>query len=375
MNAELLKTRLKRSERVRARQRELGVEALLLSIGADLPWLTGYEAVPLERPTVLVFPADDHATLVVPMLEAPRVDVDERLFSVRAYRETEDAPGIIADLVGNRSQLAISNRAWASLLLALEQTIPHATWTNANAVTSEIRSVKDTREQAALKAAGAAADRVASALLSGEVALVGRTEAEVSAEISRRLLDEGHATTNFAIVGSGPNSASPHHEPGQRTIEAGDPVVCDFGGAFRLDGDVGYCSDTTRTVVAGEPPKEFRDLYAVLEVAQQAALDAVKPGIACEEIDRAARHVIEDAGLGKYFIHRTGHGIGVEEHEDPYIVEGNRQPAVVGNAFSIEPGIYIRDTFGARIEDIVIVSEDGAVACNASDHGLVIVDA
>ena len=375
MNAELLKTRLKRSERVRARQRELGVEALLLSIGADLPWLTGYEAMPLERPTVLVLPADDHATLVVPMLEAPRVDVAERLFSVRAYRETEDAPGIIADLVANRSHLAISNRAWASLLLALEQVIPNARWTNANAVTSEIRSVKDAREQAGLKAAGAAADRVASALLAGEVTLVGRTEAEVSAEISRRLLDEGHATVNFAIVGSGPNSASPHHEPGQRTIEAGDPVVCDFGGAFRLDGDVGYCSDTTRTVVAGEPPKEFRELYAVLEVAQQAALDAVKPGIACEEIDRAARHVIEDAGLGDYFIHRTGHGIGIEEHEDPYIVEGNREPVVAGNAFSIEPGIYIRDIFGARIEDIVIVSEDGAVACNASDHGLVIVDA
>lgn len=366
--------RRERAEKVRARLDELEIDVLLLSIGADLPWLTGYEAMPLERPTVLVFPADTEATLLVPRLEAPRVDVDEKLFSLHPYEETEDAIGIVVDLVGKRRHIAFSDRAWAGLLLELQAVSGDAAFEKASRVTGPLRAVKDAREQEAIARAGACADRVAEALLAGEIALLGRTELDVSREIGERLLAAGHRRVNFAIVGSGPNSASPHHEPGERVIREGDPVVCDFGGSYSLGGDVGYCSDTTRTVVVGEPGMEFRELYAALEIAQSAALLAVEPGVTAEELDRVPRALIEDAGFAAGFIHRTGHGIGIEEHEDPYIVEGNTDAVVPGNAFSIEPGIYLEGRYGARIEDIVLVTEEGSRPCNGTERGLVVLE-
>jgi len=367
--------RLVRAERVRAAMRAQGVEALLLSIGADLPWLSGYEAMPLERPTVLVFPSDSQATLVVPQLEAPRVVEDERLFALRSYADGEDAVALVASLVGTRSSLAVSDRCWAMLLLELQRALPQASWRRASEVTARLRAVKDASEIAALVAAGAAADRVAEALLAGEIALIGRSEAEVSAELGVRLRAEGHAKVNFAIVGSGPNAASPHHEPGERRIGRGETVVCDFGGTLHLDGDVGYCSDITRTVVTGEPDDELATLYGVLQEAQSAAVAAVRSGVACEEIDRVGRRIIASAGYGDAFIHRIGHGIGIEEHEDPYLVEGNSALLRSGHAFSVEPGIYLSGRMGARIEDIVVAIAGGALACNTADHALHVVEA
>ena len=367
--------RAARLAKVRDRMRETGVDALLLSLGADLPWLTGYEAMPLERLTMLVLPADDQATLVVPELEAPRVEHDSRLFAMRPWAERERPAEVVAGLVGKRTRLAVSDRCWASHLLELEKAIPHATWRSAGAVVGPLRAVKDAHEVAALRAAGAAADRVASALLGGEIALIGRSEAEVSAEISRRLLAEGHERVNFAIVGSGPNSASPHHDPGPRVIGRGEPVVCDFGGALRLGDGIGYCSDITRTVVTGDPGAEFRELFEVLYLAQAAAVAAATVGTPCEDVDRAGREPIAAAGFGDAFIHRIGHGIGIEEHEDPYMVEGNRTRLAPGHAFSVEPGIYLAGRFGARIEDIVVATEDGPLACNQADHRLAVVEA
>ncbi|MGH9286364.1 MAG: M24 family metallopeptidase, partial [Acidimicrobiales bacterium] len=230
-----------------------------------------------------------------------------------------------------------------------------------------LRAVKDPAEVMALRAAAAAADRVAAALQAGDIALVGRTEAEVSAELSRRLREEGHDRVNFAIVASGPNSASPHHEAGRRTIEAGEAVVCDFGGTR-----AGYCSDITRTLFTGPPPAGFRHLYAVLQEAQAAAVEAAVVGMPCEDVDGVARRIIDDAGYGPYFIHRTGHGIGLEEHEGPYLVGGNCEPLMAGNAFSVEPGIYLPGRFGARIEDIVVATEQGPEALNTADHDLAV---
>jgi Xaa-Pro aminopeptidase len=373
--ATLSEARQDRAGRVRAAMNAAGVEVLLLSLGADLPWLTGYIAMALERLTMLVFPVDEHPTLVVPALEAPRVAEDETLFSLRPWQETENAVSIVAGLVGNRKAVAISDRCWAAPLLALQRELDSASWRNASEVVGPLRAIKDPSEIAALDAAGAAADRVAAALFDGEIELVGRTERAVSEEIGRRLLAEGHSQVNFAIVASGPNSASPHHHPGTRVIGKGEPVVCDFGGSFELDGDVGYCSDITRTVVTDEPAKRFEDLYAVLEKAQAAALRAAVVGTSCEDVDRAARAPIEKAGYGEYFVHRTGHGIGIEEHEDPYIVAGNRQPLESGHAFSVEPGIYVPGRHGARIEDIVVATEDGPHPCNEADHWLRVVQA
>ena len=361
-------SRVERVERVRARMGELGVDALLLSLGADLPWLTGYEAMPLERLTMLVLPADGGPTLVIPRLEAPRVAHDPTLFTLRPWEETEDPVAVVAELVGRRASLAVSDRAWATFVLQLQASLPKASWLAASTVTGPLRAVKDADEIGALRRAGAAADRVAAALVGGDVPLVGRTEAEVSADLSARLRSEGHDRVNFAIVGSGPNSASPHHEPGARVIGRGEAVVCDFGGT--LDG---YCSDTTRTVFTGPPPAEFRDLYAAVQRAQAAAVEAAVVGTPCEDVDAVARRVIEEAGYGPQFVHRTGHGIGLEEHEDPYLVGGNCEALVPGHAFSIEPGIYVEGRWGVRIEDIVVAAERGPEPLNTVSHDLAVV--
>jgi len=259
-------------------------------------------------------------------------------------------------------------------LLGFQQRLPDASWVTSSTVTGPLRAVKDDDEIGQLRRAAEAADSVAAALQSGEIALVGRTEAEVSADIAARLVAAGHRKVNFAIVGSGPNGASPHHEAGSRRIGTGDVVVCDFGGEYDNGTDVGYCSDITRTVVAGQPDPQVEDCYAVLLAAQQAAVAGVRPGVRAEEIDAEARGVIEAAGLGERFIHRTGHGIGIEEHEDPYLVAGNATVLVPGHVFSVEPGLYFPGRFGMRLEDIVVVGEDGPDPLNRVDHSLVVVE-
>ena len=361
-----------RVARTRTRMADLGVEVLLLSVGPDLPYLTGYEAMPLERLTMLVLPRDGDATLVVPRLEAPRVVERPDVFAVAPWEETADPVALVAGLVGGATRLAIGDRTWARFLVDLQHALPAARFRRGSEVIGPLRARKDAAEVAALHAAAAAADRVAAALQGGEVELVGRTEAEVSAELGRRLLAEGHQRVNFAIVAAGANAASPHHEPGPRVIEAGEVVLCDFGGTMVDATGVGYCSDITRCVAVGAPPAEVLDAYAVLHDAQRAAVQAAVVGTPCEEVDATARRAIADAGLGERFIHRTGHGIGIEEHEDPYIVEGNATLLEPGHAFSVEPGIYVPGAFGLRLEDIVVAGPDGPLALNRADHGLAV---
>jgi Xaa-Pro aminopeptidase len=362
--------RASRLRRVQERMSQLGVDALLLSLGADLPWLTGYEAMPLERLTMLVVPGEGLATLVVPRLEAPRVEDDADVFVLRPWSEGNDPVGMVAGLMGSAGQVAISDRTWAIFVLALQGALPNAAWRPASQITGPLRAIKDDEEVAALASASSAADRVAAQLLAGAIPLIGRTEREVSLDIGSRLLDEGHQKVNFAIVGSGPNSASPHHEPGGRRIEAGEPVVCDFGGTMN-----GYCSDITRTVWTGAPSAEQRETYLLLQEAQAAGVRAATVGVSCEAVDEAPRRLITDGGYGDAFIHRTGHGIGLEEHEDPYIVAGNTTPLAPGHAFSVEPGIYLSGRWGARIEDIVVATAEGPRSLNQVSHDLTVVEA
>ena len=351
------------------------VDVCLLSVGPDLPWLTGYEAMPLERMTMLVVPRDGEAVLVVPALEVPRVVPRDDVFRIRSWGETEDPVAIVAGLMGSCHTAAIGDRTWARFLVELHRARPEVTFTTTAPVIGPLRAVKDPHEIASLRRAAHAVDRIAAQLQGGEIALVGRTEAQVSAELSRRLLDEGHQRVNFAIVAAGPNSASPHHEPGDRVIGRGEVVLCDFGGTMFDDWGVGYCSDITRCVVTAGPSPHQSEVYEVLHAAQAVGVAAGGPGVACEQVDRATRSVIDDAGFGAHFMHRTGHGIGVEEHEDPYIVEGNSEPLRVGNAYSVEPGIYLHGEFGFRLEDIVVVTDDGAESLTDADRRLVVVDA
>jgi Xaa-Pro aminopeptidase len=317
---------------------------------------------------MLVLPVSGEATLVVPRLEAPRVEERPDVFALRPWDETEDPVAIVAGLAGRPATAAVGDRTWARFVLDLQRQLPGTSWRRASEITGPLRAVKGQDEVAALRRAAEAADRVAAALQAGDIPLVGRTEADVSAELGRRLVEEGHARVNFAIVGSGPNAASPHHEPGERIVEVGDSIVCDFGGTM-----AGYCSDITRTFVVGEPPADLVDLYDVLFEAQEQAVRAARVGVTCEQVDAAARSVIAAAGYGDYFIHRTGHGIGLEEHEDPYLVSGNATPLAPGHAFSVEPGIYLPGRCGARIEDIVVATEDGPERLNDAPRALAVV--
>lgn len=363
-----------RLDRLRVRMEELSVDVVLLSVGAELPWLCGYEAMPLERLTMLVVPRDGLPTLVVPELEAPRVRERPEVFGLRPWGEVEDPVAIVADLVGPADHVAIGDRTWARFVVDLQGCLPGATFGRSSPVLGPLRAVKDATEIDALRRAARAADRVAGHLRSGSIPLVGRTEADVSAAMGRALLDEGHRKVNFAIVAAGDNAASPHHEPGTRLIGPDEVVLCDFGGTMDDDAGVGYCSDITRCVWTGELPSTAREVYDVLESAQQAAFEAAVAGVEAASVDRAARSVIGDAGLGERFVHRTGHGIGVEEHEDPYIVEGNTDELAVGHAFSIEPGIYLPGRFGFRLEDIVVIGPSGAgERLNLTDRSLVAV--
>jgi Xaa-Pro aminopeptidase len=364
-----------RLSRVRAAMAAAGIDVCLLSVGPDLPWLIGYEAMPLERLTMLVVPVDGEPTLVVPKLEVPRVDHRAEVFALRGWGESEDPVAVVSELVGSARRAAIGNRTWSQFLVGLQTQLPAVAFTNASEVIGPLRSVKDPDELAVLRAAGAAVDRIATELQSGAIALIGRTEAEVSAELSRRILAEGHHRVNFAIVAAGENAASPHHEPGNRVIGPNEVVLCDFGGTMHADGGAGYCSDITRCVVTGEPTQEMLEVYSVLLDAQHAAVAAGSVGTTCEAVDAAARQPITEAGYGEWFMHRTGHGIGVEEHEDPYIVVGNTHRLVVGNVYSVEPGIYLPGRFGFRLEDIVATSPAGPDSLNHADHALVSVDA
>ena len=346
---------------------EQRVDALLLSVGPDLPWLTGYQAMPLERLTMLVVRRDGDALMVVPRLEAARVAEQPGVFSLQTWNETDDPIERVARLARGASHIAIGDHTWSRFLVDLLPVMPATTWRRGVEVTGPLRMAKEPVEIERLVAAGAAADRVAAQLHGGEIALVGRTEADVSADISARLIAEGHDKVNFAIVAAGENAASPHHHASSRVIRHGEVVLCDFGGTM-----AGYCSDITRCVSLGEPSSEVAAAYAVLHAAQAAGVKAGIVGTPCEDVDAASRRVIADAGYGEFFIHRTGHGIGMEEHEDPYIVSGNATPLAAGHAYSVEPGIYVPGKFGMRLEDIVVASVDGPVPLNHARHDLVV---
>jgi len=363
-------------ERLATAQRAVasaGLQAVLIAPSADLRYLIGYEAHQLERLTCLVLPASGPVTLVVPTLERPAAEASPAPGAglvIVDHPDGSDPYPLVRSVLGAAlkpgAKVGIGNRMFAEHALALRDALPELEQQLAGPVLRELRMRKTPAEIAALAAAGAAIDGVHAQM--GDWLRAGRTENEVAADILDAIRASGHATADFAIVASGPNGASPHHGTSDRTIAAGDPVVVDIGGTMPS----GYCSDSTRTYVAnGEPPAEFAAYYAVLFEAQNAAVAAVKPGVTGEAVDAAARDVITDGGYGEAFLHRTGHGIGMDGHEDPYIVAGNTLPLEAGMAFSIEPGIYLAGHHGARIEDIVVCTPDGVRRLNNRPTDLV----
>jgi len=364
----------RRLERAAEEAEAAGLDALFIGVGADLRYLTGYAAMPLERLTVLVVRPGHDPFIVVPRLERGAAGAGVRTpIEIVTWDETDD-PYAVAAGRGPARRVAVSDTMLAMHVLRLQATLGRAVeFSLASAVLRGLRMVKDPDEITLLRLAALAADRVVGQIAAGR--LVGRTEADVAREVRERLVAEGHDEAHFAIVGSGPNSASPHHEASERVIQAGEPIVLDIGGTLG-----GYGSDITRTlwVTGGDssagPDERFRHLFAVLHGAHGAATRAVRPGVACAAIDAAARAPIEAEGYGEAFFHRTGHGIGLEGHEDPYLVAGNDLPLQPGMAFSVEPGIYLPGDFGARIEDIVVCGDDGPVVLNEAPRELYVVD-
>jgi Xaa-Pro aminopeptidase len=357
-------TRLARARTELERQ---GADVLLVSLGSDLPYLTGYRAMPLERLTMAVVPRDDTTVLVVPELEAPRVVTRPGVFDIRPWGETEDPVAIVAGLAGLPSRALVGDQTWAVFVLELQKALPTTSFASARSLSRALRVVKDDVEIAQLREVGEIADVVAELL--ADHTFSGKTEALVAHEVGEMLVGSGNETVEFAIVAAGPNGASPHHEPGERVITRGDPIVIDFGGKRH-----GYASDTTRMYHVGEPSARYREIHEIVLAAQQAAVAAVHPGVPAEVVDAAARDVIGRAGYADSFIHRTGHGIGLDAHEDPYIVSGNTEELRAGMTFSIEPGIYLPGEFGVRIEDIVVCTSDGAMRLNNSSRAVAVVD-
>ncbi|MBD7957474.1 aminopeptidase P family protein [Microbacterium sp. Sa4CUA7] len=347
-----------------------GLDGLVITPGPDLQYLLGATASSLERLTALVVPADgSDAVVIVPRLELASLGpsaVAELGMPVRDWTDGDDPYRLVAAAVGVGSgRIAVADAMPALHVIPLADRFGRMPIL-ATAVLRELRMVKDPAEVAALRRAGDAIDRVHARM--AELLQVGRTERDVAALIAAAIVAEGHEAADFVIVGSGPNGADPHHEVSDRVVEAGDIVVIDIGGAVTP----GYYSDSTRTYAMGDPAPDIADTIAVLERAQQAARDAVRPGVTAAAVDAAARDVLVAAGLGDAFVHRTGHGIGLSVHEEPYVVAGNDTPLVPGMAFSIEPGVYFPGRWGARIEDIVVVTDDGADALNRRPRGLTV---
>lgn len=358
-----------RLERAAELASKAGLDGLLITPGPDLRYLIGSRAESFERLTCLVIPADGSlASVVVPRLElaglggSAAADLGLDLLD---WVDGADPHGIAASVLPRNARTAVADAMPALHLVPLADRLGLLPIL-ATDVLRDLRMIKDANEIEALRRAGSAIDRVHARM--GEWLKVGRTEAEVAADIEAAILEEGHTEAAFIIVGAGEHGADPHHEVSDRRIDAGDVVVVDIGGPV----EPGYNSDSTRTYSLGEPSAEIAAQFTVLEEAQAAAVAAVRPGVAAEAVDAAARDLLAAAGLAEAFVHRTGHGIGLSVHEEPYIVAGNTIELAQGMAFSIEPGIYFGGKWGARIEDIVVVTADGCEPLNNRPHGLTV---
>jgi Xaa-Pro aminopeptidase len=356
-----------RIHRAQAALKSAGVDLLCVGPGPDLVYLTGITAHLSERLNLLLLPVEGSPSFVVPRLEAPNVADKADLVEIHAWEETESPSELAAKLAGPAKSVAVGDQLHAIFLLRLQEAMPSASWTPGGPALRDLRMRKDAAEIAAQREVAERTDRAWAIFLeSGPIA--GLTEQQAMDRLSNLMKEQG-ITPMFGICASGPNSASPHYHTGDRVIQQGDAVIFDFGG--ELDS---YLSDMTRTVVIGEPSDEYRKVYEIVLRANQAAFEAVKPGVPCEEIDKVARDVITEAGYGPNFIHRVGHGLGLDVHEEPYMVSGNTLPLAPGMVFSDEPGIYLEGKFGVRIEDTVAVTESGAVRLNSAPKDLTVMD-
>jgi Xaa-Pro dipeptidase len=336
-----------------------GVDGIALVPGPNMAYLSGIHSHVSERPIVLFFPADDDPAIVIPGLEAMKARAagipEDRIF---AWSDDEGYTGAFQQACAHLelSDYLLGVEALHMRVLELEllkRYAPGLTTTHAEPILMTLRAVKDAGEIATLERAIAVAERAMERLI--PQIEIGMTEKQVAAMLTQLQLEEGAEAIAFGpIVSAGPNGASPHAVPTERPLQAGDLLVIDWG--CLVDG---YPSDITRTFAVGTIDPELRHVYETVKLANLQGVSISRPGATGQDVDRAAREVIDDAGYGEYFIHRTGHGLGVEGHEPPFMMEANTEPLVVGNVFTVEPGIYLPGRGGVRIEDNVVITEDG----------------
>ncbi|MFP8958194.1 aminopeptidase P family protein [Natrialbaceae archaeon A-CW3] len=354
-------------------------DVAVIAPGPNLTYLAGLTESSSERHFLYVVPQTGTPTILAPTMY--RAELEESpIDRVRLWDDGDDPVERLeailegverADSRSDPLHVLLDDRMWTMFAQDVRRVRPEAEYGLASSVLGHLRLRKDALERDILRSAGALADRVSMTLRDRGDEIVGLTERELAEEIDRLLESEGGTGPAFdTIVAAGSNGARPHHHPGETVIEAGDPVVLDFG-AY-VDGDLEsgaapYPGDQTRTIVFdGEPPAGYEEVHETVRRAQRSAVDHVEPGVTAESVDAVARDVIEDAGYGDAFVHRTGHGVGLEVHEPPYIVEGNDQLLEPGMVFSIEPGIYLEGEYGVRLEDLVLVTEDGCERLNSS---------
>ena len=338
-----------------------GLDAVILNPGPTLTHLTGLHFHLMERPVVLMFAKDQDPAIVLPELELQKVASLPYPLQVFAYPENpSEWDGVFRraaqSLNLDGKQIGVEPRQLRLLEFRhVKAGAPEADYPDASEVLSSLRLRKDTSEVEAMRRAV----KIAQEALEATIPLIkiGMTEKELSSELVVQLLRHGsEPELPFApIISGGPNSANPHASPTERKLQAGDLLVVDWGAAYD-----GYISDLTRTFAVGEVDEEYRKIHEIVQEANAAGRAAARPGVPCASVDKAARNVIEKSGYGTYFTHRTGHGIGMEGHEEPYIRSDNMQLLEPGMAFTVEPGIYLPDRNGVRIEDNVVITETGA---------------
>lgn len=358
-----------RLQRAQAELSARGIDYLFVGPSSDLFYLFGFDAHLSERLNLLIIPRDGEPTYVVPVLESFLVQDRSSLAAISAWEETDKPTELVARVIGDAAgkSIAVSDTLWSVFLLRLQDALPGASWSSAVDVMRALRVSKDAYEIEMMREVSKRTDEAWHEFVEGGP-ISGLTETQTMERLQALMAKRG-LKGGFGICASGPNSASPHHHTGDRVIQPGDVVIFDWGGTLE-----GYKSDITRTVVIGEPTDEFRKVYEIVLRANQATFDVVKPGVACQDLDRAARSVITEAGYGPYFLHRVGHGLGLDVHEEPYLVEGNSMPLAEGMIFSDEPGIYLEGKFGIRIEDAVVCTKDGAERLNNASRDITVMD-
>ena len=359
-----------RCQRAQQAMVQKNIDWLFVSHSTDLLYLIGFTKRPSERLALLMIPQSGRPQMVVPAFELDVFEKYARFFDLVGWQETENPVRKVGDIVGGDGAgqtIAIGDHLHSAFLLRIQAILSQADYREGYEILAHLRMKKTQDEINHLRSAAHGADRSLEALF--DQPLFEMTELDVIKFLHAQLLQNGHESVGTGIVGAGANGASPHHKTSQRPLQRGDAVVVDFGGGLN-----GYRSDMTRTFQLGEPADEFREIYEITKEAQQLAFEAIKPGVTAETIDEVARTYITQRNYGDYFLHRTGHGIGLDGHEYPYIIAGDQTVLQEGMTFSVEPGIYLKGKYGVRIEDIVVVTATGAERLNQFPRDLRVVD-